>query len=188
MLRFCSPDESQSIAIPELLVNKTAVGTLEEVHMQQESLNIQIGIESPLQKEVVEMIEALDYYLNSVYPDGPNYLLDVDSLTAEGVRFLVARVGGQLAGCGALIINHQGYAEIKRMYVKPEARRLGIGLAILHRLEELARTENRTSVRLETGIHQPEALGLYGRAGYVERGPFGDYPPDPISVFMEKKL
>ena len=42
--------------------------------------------------------------------------------------------------------------------------------------------------RLETGIHQPEALGLYRRLGYVERGPFGSYALDPLSVFFEKRL
>ena len=43
-------------------------------------------------------------------------------------------------------------------------------------------------MRLETGIYQPEALGLYRSAGYVEREAFGDYVPDPLSVFMEKRL
>lgn len=43
-------------------------------------------------------------------------------------------------------------------------------------------------IRLEAGIYQPEALGLYRRLGYVERGPYGDYAPDPLSVFMEKQL
>ncbi|MCE2465326.1 MAG: GNAT family N-acetyltransferase [Dehalococcoidia bacterium] len=147
-----------------------------------------VGIESPLQEEVAEMIEALDTYLNAMYPDGSNYLLDVDSLTAENVSFLVARVDGQAAGCGALVLDHLDYAEIKRMYVKPEARRLGIGAAILQELEQIARNADRSLVRLETGVHQPEALGLYRRAGYVDRGPFGDYPPDPVSVFMEKPL
>ena len=40
--------------------------------------------------------------------------------------------------------------------------------------------------RLETGIKQPEALGLYRKLGYRERPPFGGYRPDPLSVFMEK--
>ena len=158
-----------------------------EGFVEQRPPDFQIGIESPQQEEVVEMIEALDTYLNSVYPDGPNYLLDVESLTAESVSFLVARVDGQATGCGALLDHHE-YAEIKRMFVKPEARGLGIGAAILKELERLAREEGSRVVLLETGIYQPEALGLYKKAGYVERGPFGDYPPDPISVFMEKDL
>ena len=42
--------------------------------------------------------------------------------------------------------------------------------------------------RLETGVHQPEALSLYERRGYVRIPPFGDYPNDPLSVFFEKRL
>jgi putative acetyltransferase len=47
--------------------------------------------------------------------------------------------------------------------------------------------EGRHILRLEAGIHQPEALGLYEALGYVRRGPFGDYGDDPVSVFMEKR-
>lgn len=156
--------------------------------MRQDSNSVQISIESTFREDVVQMIEALDAYLNALYPDGPNYLLDVDSLKGEDVRFLVARVDGIAAGCGALVFHRPGYAEIKRMYVKPEARRLGIGAAILQELERLAKNEELKCTRLETGVDQTEALALYRRAGYVERGPFGGYPPDPVSVFMEKNL
>ena len=149
---------------------------------------MQIGIESPRQKDVVEMIEALDSYLGLLYPSHSNYLLSLDSLMGESVRFLVARVDGTAAGCGALVLDDPGYAEVKRMFVRPEARRLGVGAAILRELEGLARQEKRTYIRLETGVYQPEALALYRMAGYVERGPFGDYPLDPLSVFMEKEL
>ena len=43
-------------------------------------------------------------------------------------------------------------------------------------------------MRLETGTKQPEAIALYRKFGYVERGPFGAYKPDPLSIFMEKRL
>ena len=156
--------------------------------MHQDGPAIRIDVETTVQEDVVEMIKALDCYLDSLYPSGSNYLLSLDSLMGESVRFLVARVDGVAAGCGALVLDEPGYAEIKRMYVKPEARRLGVGVAILRELESLARQEKRRCIRLETGVHQPEALALYRRAGYVERGPFGDYPADPLSVFMEKEL
>ncbi len=149
---------------------------------------VQIGLETPLQEDVTEMVEALDSYLGALYPAHSNYLLSLDSLIRDNVRFLVARVNGTAAGCGALVLDDPEYAEIKRMYVKPEARRLGVGAAILRELEGLAREAKHTCVRLETGIYQPEALALYKRTGYVERGPFGGYPLDPLSVFMEKEL
>jgi putative acetyltransferase len=63
-----------------------------------------------------------------------------------------------------------------------------VGMAILLGLEQHARAEGITCVRLETGVSQPEALGLYRRLGFLERGPFGAHAPDPLSVFMEKTL
>ena len=72
------------------------------------------------------------------------------------------------------------------MFVFPEARGLKLGRRLLERIEEEARREGLSCMRLETGIHQPEALGLYRSAGYVEREAFGEYRPDPLSVFMEK--
>ena len=156
--------------------------------MRQGASAVQIGLETPFQEYVVQMIRALDGYLGSLCPSGSNYLLGVDSLMSEDVKFLVVRVDGQAVGCGALLLGQPEYAEVKRMYVKPEARRIGVGAAILRELEDLAGGENPTCVRLETGVRQPEALTLYRRAGYVDRGPFGDYPADPLSVFMEKEL
>ena len=69
------------------------------------------------------------------------------------------------------------------------ARGLGLAKQLMQRIEEEARACGRMIARLETGIHQPESLGLYRRLGYVDRGAFGDYPADdPNSVFMEKVL
>jgi putative acetyltransferase len=86
-------------------------------------------------------------------------------------------------------VNHKGeYAEIKRMYVMPEFRGLQLGRRLLEELEVWARDAGLKLARLETGIAQPEALGLYERAGYQRRGPFGSYPEDPLCVFMEKSL
>ena len=88
--------------------------------MHKDGQDIRIDVETPVQEEVINMIKALDCYLGSLYPSGSNYLLDVDSLMGEDVKFLVARVDGQAAGCGALVLGQPGYAEITRMYVKPE--------------------------------------------------------------------
>jgi putative acetyltransferase len=74
------------------------------------------------------------------------------------------------------------------MYVAPHIRGRRLGKQILDKLEAQALREGCTWLRLETGIHQPEALGLYRASGFVDCGPFGDYRPDPLSVFMEKRL
>ena len=92
-----------------------------------------------------------------------------------------------VAGCGAFV--HCGdYAELKRMYVLPEFRGLELGRRILAELETHIRAAGLVVARLETGIAQPEALGLYERSGYVRCAPFGGYADDPLSVFMEKRL
>ena len=149
---------------------------------------VSIALESPRQADVARLIEALDAYQDSLYPAESNHLLSLDALAAPGIRFFVARSTGEALGCGALRIDAEGYGEVKRMFVLPQARGLKLGRRILDRLEEEARREGLRCLRLETGIHQAEALGLYRTAGFVEREPFGEYGPDPLSVFMEKRL
>jgi len=149
---------------------------------------IALGLESPRQPDVVRLLEALDAYQSRLYPPESNHFLDVEALAAPGVRFFVARRGREAVGCGALRIDPAGYGELKRMFVASAARGTRLGRRILERIEEEARREGLEWLRLETGIHQPEALGLYRSAGYVEREAFGEYKPDPLSVFMEKRL
>jgi putative acetyltransferase len=149
---------------------------------------ITLRIESPRQADVLRLIEALDVYQRGLYPPESNHFLDVEALAAPGIRFFVARRDGRALGCGALRIDPAGYGELKRMFVSPEARGLKLGRRLLDRIEEEARRAGLGCLRLETGIHQPEALGLYRTAGYVERDAFGEYSSDPLSVFMEKRL
>ena len=147
-----------------------------------------LRIESPRQTDVERLLEVLDAYQSALYPPESNHFLDVDALAAANVRFFVARREGRALGCGALRIDAAGYGELKRMFVSPEARGYKLGRRILDRIEEEARREGLACLRLETGIHQAEALALYRSAGYVEREAFGEYRPDPLSVFMEKSL
>jgi putative acetyltransferase len=142
----------------------------------------------PAAPEVRALIEALDAQMASLYPSESNHLLPVETLRQPGVTFLVARLGERVVGCGAFVDQDGAYAEVKRMYVHPGSRGLRIGWRLLEELERRARAAGLPLARLETGISQPEALGLYERAGYRRRGPFGNYAEDPLSVFMEKHL
>jgi putative acetyltransferase len=74
------------------------------------------------------------------------------------------------------------------MFVDPATRGLKVGRDLLARIEDEARGLGVRLIQLETGIHQPEAIGLYRRFGYRDCGPFGSYGPDPLSLFMEKTL
>jgi putative acetyltransferase len=149
---------------------------------------VTISTESPRQPDIVRLVEELDAYLTGLYPPESNHLLDIETLARPDIRFLVARLDGAAMGCVALRVDPEGCGEVKRLYVPPRARGLGLGRRLLADLEAQARRERLTLLRLETGIHQPEALGLFRATGFREIAAFGDYAPDPLSVFMEKTL
>jgi GNAT superfamily N-acetyltransferase len=74
------------------------------------------------------------------------------------------------------------------MYVEPRLRRRGISRAILAELERLAREYGYTTVRIETGLRQPNAIRLYETSGYQRIERFGRHRDDPLSVCFEKAL
>ncbi len=151
---------------------------------------VEIVIErtNPRLPEVRKLIDELDAYLQTLYPAESTYMLDIETLAQPQMRFYSATVDGEMLGCGGFWI-HDDYAEVKRVYIHPKSRGLGLGRKIMAHIEAEMLREGRNISRLETGISQPEALGLYRALRYVERGPFGDYPAgDPFCVFMEKRL
>jgi putative acetyltransferase len=150
---------------------------------------MQVTFETPDQPDVHALIAELDSYLYSLYPAENVYALDVASLLAPNVVFAVARDAstGAALGCAAVVLTPE-YGEIKRMYVRPAARGQGLARRLISALEDKARSAGCPVCMLETGPTQPEALALYERMGYKYRGAFGDYPEDPLSVFMQKEL
>ena len=149
---------------------------------------IVITIEDPDQPDVYALLTASDAYMAGLYPTESNHMVDVHELSRPDVTFIVARSGASVLGCGAIVEGPDSSAEIKRMFVVPAARGLKIGRRLLQQLETVAIAKGVQSLRLETGIKQPEALALYRSAGFVEIGPFGIYQPDPLSVFMQKEI
>lgn len=140
----------------------------------------------PASTAASELIAASDAYHASLYPPESIHRLPPAKLSQAPGVFLGASVDDQLVGCGGYIDCGGQYGELKGMFVIPEARGMGIGRRLLEALESHAKSAGLTLMRLETGIHQPEALRLYEQAGYRRRGPFGSYAEDPLSVFMEK--
>lgn len=153
-----------------------------------EKIAVTIALESPRQPEVAALIEALDAFNDGLYPPEASYLLSLDELDVPQIRFLVARLDGRAVGIGALWVHAGDYGEVKRMFSSATVRGHGIGYRLLAEIERLAREENLPLLRLETGNVSDEALKLYGRAGFVRRGPFGDYADHAACVFMEKSL
>jgi putative acetyltransferase len=149
---------------------------------------VTIRQERPDQPDVMRLIEALDRLMIDLYPPESNHLLDINALLDPAVTFLVARAAGEAVGCGAILNDPRGWGEVKRMFVQPEQRGKRLGARVLSRLEGAALAAELPLLRLETGIRNKDALALYRRAGFVECEPFGDYAPDPLSVFMEKRV
>jgi putative acetyltransferase len=149
---------------------------------------IEIVTMDPGAEDAEALIRELDESQTALYPAESNHLDSVDELRKPNVRFVGAYEDGVLLGCGAVKIMDGGYGEIKRMYVPPKARGRGIAKRILADLEEFLRQAGVALARLETGIHQLEAVGLYEGLGYARVEPFGAYEPDPVSIFMEKEL
>jgi putative acetyltransferase len=149
---------------------------------------LNIRPEPPDQPDVLPLIAALDAQMTALYPPESNHLLDIAALSDPAVTFLVVRDGEAVVGCGALLRDPRGWGEVKRMYVRPDRRGRGIGSQVLAELEAIARDARLPLLRLETGIHNADALTLYCRAGFAECEAFGDYRPDPLSVFMEKRV
>ena len=139
--------------------------------------------------DVQELIRASDDFYVDLYPAESTHLESQDDLKRDNVLFVGGRIDGVLAASGAAKIMYDDgkYAEIKRVFVCDSFRGQGLSLQIMHYLESELQRRGISTFRLETGIKQPEALGLYRKLGYVDREPFGTYKPDPLSVFMEKR-
>ena len=126
---------------------------------------------------------CLDQYfseLNTRFESGFEPLLsisaDVEELTPPAGVLIVARMHALPVGCGALKFHPGAPAELKRMWIAPEARGLGLGRRLLQELEEIARNEGAEVLRLETNRALSEAVALYRSCGFREVAAFNDEP------------
>ena len=143
----------------------------------------------PNSADAVLLIGELDTHLLAhPYTPESRHAFSVDKLLREAVVFFITHYDGQLAGCGGIKIFPKEYGEVKRMWVRPQFRGLGLGKAMLNHLADYARSQKLNLLRLETGIYEVEAIGLYERFGFQRRSPFGEYKVDPLSVYFEKRL
>jgi putative acetyltransferase len=142
--------------------------------------------------DVVGLLDELDEALAAGYSPEQRHALALEQLFQPEVRFFLAHADGRAVACGGVAIL-DGFAEVKRMYARPAVRGRGVAGALLKRLEAEARAAGKTSLRLETGIHQHAALRFYERAGFRRRDAFGAYREMPAhaiatSLFYEKPL
>ena len=152
-------------------------------------LQISITEERPDSIDAVQLLSELDAQLQSKeYPQESRHAFSIEKLIKESVVFFVIRYEGQPVGCGGVKLFGTEYGEVKRMYVRPAFRGKGFGKKILNRLADYSQARSVNLLRLETGIHQTEAIMLYERYGFQRRSPFGEYKEDPMSIYFEKTI
>ncbi len=147
-----------------------------------------VTAERPDTPDAITLIAELEATLEPLYPRESRHGLSVERLIAEAVPFFVLRSEGIAAGCGGVKLFGRAYGEVKRMYVRPQFRGRGFARQMLNHLTNYAQAQGVSLLRLETGIHQHEAIRLYEGMGFHRIPPFGDYKEDPLSLFYEKSL
>lgn len=146
--------------------------------------------------EVQTLIDEVQLEYTRRYGGPDDTVLEPDEFTEPNGLFLLARIGDEPVGIGGWRAHSSAYrglrdgdAEIKRMYVRADARRRGIARRVLHALERTAADAGRRRMVLETGIEQPEAIAMYATAGYdpmPER--YGQYADTEVALYFCKGL
>jgi len=152
-----------------------------------------IAQERPDEPAARRLILELEAHLAPRYPAASRHGFSVERMLTEGVEFFVLRADGEAAACGGLLVveaapDDVAYGEVKRMYVCEAFRGRGFGKAILDHLAAHAYARGVDVLRLETGVHQAEAIGLYERVGFNRIAAFGPYVDDPLSRYYELRL
>jgi len=133
---------------------------------------------------VMELLHDLAERYGAPDPDEPS---PQDLAPPRGV-FLVAWHDGNAVGCGGVRAHDDRVGELKRMYVRPAARRSGVARAVLTALEQRADELGYQRLILETGTEQPEAIALYVASGYQPIDPYGEHKDSPMSRCFAKDL
>jgi len=153
------------------------------MNLRVEDDRLDAAAASPLVAELGA--ELLDRY---GIPDADPDHLSAEHLAPPTGAFVLAWVHDAAVGCGGVRRYGDGVGELKRMYVQPAFRGRGIARSVLAALEARARALGYGRLLLETGVRQPEAIGLYEAAGYVPIEPYGYYRSSPLSRCFAKPL
>ena len=150
-------------------------------------MTVSIQIESPKTPDAEALLRESHTLMQALFSADDNHFLSIDELCADNIQLFVARVDGVAAASGALK-SLKDYGEVKSMFTSREYRGQGLADAILTKIENAARENGLSLLRLETGDLLHEAHRLYNRHGFVECGPFGEYTESDASIFLEKTL
>ena len=142
--------------------------------------------------DVVRLAEAQQAEMLALYGEGGNDIGPTREASQfeppDGVFLVVRDEAGAAVACGGIVRFDATRAELKRMYVLPDARGRGFGRLVLEALEAQARALGYDGVVLETGDQSVEALGLYRSSGYEPIPCYGVYADRALSLCLEKRL
>lgn len=141
----------------------------------------------PHHPQATALLQQSHALMQSLFPPEDNYYLEIDDLVAPDIYFFAAREGDTFLATGALRLKPD-YGEVKSMFVSEAARGKGVAAALLRQIEDTAREEGITILKLETGNVLHAAHRLYARHGFTDCSVFGDYVTAKSSLFMEKQL
>lgn len=158
--------------------------------MLQQPVELTLEIDDLSRAAVQDLLRSHLEDMLACSPAESCHALDVDGLLAPGVTFWTAWDLDELAGCCALKDLGDGHGEIKSMRTVESLRGRGVAAAMLEHLLGVARDRGWSRLSLETGSQDAfaPARRLYARHGFVACPPFGDYRPDPLSVFMTRTI
>ena len=166
------------------------VAAMETVERLLTASLIAVEVESPRSAAGRWCLEQYFRELNERFDTGfdpaQSSLADASEMAGPTGLFLVARLRGAPAGCGGLILHSPATAEIKRMWVAPSVRGLGLGRRLLAELEKRAHASGAPATRLDTNHNHTEAISMYRSSGYEEIPRFNDEPY--AHHWFEKKL
>lgn len=128
--------------------------------------------------------------MHSISPRESVHALDLDGLRQPDITFWTVWAGDELLGCGALRELKPGHGEVKSMRTAQAHRGRGVARAMLVHILAEAQARGYRRLSLETGSQAAfePARRLYASHGFEACAPFGDYRPDPNSVFMTREL
>ena len=149
-----------------------------------------ITIDDPRTDDVRVLLQRHLAYARANTQPEEVYALDVDALVDPAVTFYSYRISGEVLGVAALKHLDDLHAEIKSMHTAEEARRRGIGRALLDHLTATARERGYRRLSLETGSGPAFAAArrLYSSASFTPCGRFGDYVRSANSAYMTLSL
>jgi DNA-binding MarR family transcriptional regulator/GNAT superfamily N-acetyltransferase len=158
----------------------TLVAAMTEIERLLQASMVHFAVEDPATPDARSCLEQyfaeLDERFEAGFDPALSISADAHELVPPAGALLIARLREKPIGCGALKLHGDAPAELKRMWIAPAARGVGVGRRLLQELERHAREAGVAVLRLETNHALTEAITLYRRSGYVEVDAFNDEP------------